>query len=107
MVASIEKSSTLNFRKQKNKIVIRHSDIEDMNPSIPDEGEVVYATDTNELYIGDGLTKVEELSPISGGGSGSTNYNELTNKPWPQLWSPAWLHEGRGSGSASAGSRPG
>ena len=81
MVASIEKSSTLNFRKQKNKIVIRHSDIEDMNPSIPDEGEVVYATDTNELYIGDGLTKVEELSPISGGGSGSTNYNELTNKP--------------------------
>lgn len=81
MTASIQKSSTLNFRKQKNKIVIRHSDIEDMNPSIPDEGEVVYATDTNELYIGDGLTKVEELSPISGGGSGSTNYNELTNKP--------------------------
>ena len=26
---------------------------------------------------------------------------------WPQLWSPAWLHEGRGSGSAPPGSRPG
>lgn len=81
MVASIEKSSTLRFRKQKNKIVIRHSDKDDMNPSIPDEGEVVYATDTNELYIGDGLSKVEDLSPISGGGSGTSDYNALVNKP--------------------------
>lgn len=69
MVASIEKSSTQGFRKQKNKIVIRHSLKADMNPVIPDEGEVVFATDTNELLIGDGLNKVQDLPPISGGGA--------------------------------------
>lgn len=70
MVASIEKSSTQGFRKQKNKIVIRHSLKADMNPSIPDEGEIVFATDTKDLLIGDGITKVQDLSPISGGGAG-------------------------------------
>ena len=67
MTASIEKSSTQGFRKQKNKIVIRHSLKADMNPSIPDEGEIVFATDTKDLLIGDGLTKIESLSPINGG----------------------------------------
>ena len=69
MTASIEKSSTQGFRKQKNKIVIRHSLKADMNPSIPDEGEIVFATDTKDLLIGDGITKIESLSPINGGGS--------------------------------------
>ena len=69
MTASIEKSSTQGFRKQKNKIVIRHSFKADMNPSIPDEGEIIFATDTNELLIGNGINKVQDLSPISGGGA--------------------------------------
>ena len=67
MTASIEKSSTQGFRKQKNKIVIRHSLKADMNLAIPDEGEVVFATDTNELLVGDGINRVQDLSPISGG----------------------------------------
>lgn len=69
MTASIEKSSTQGFRKQKNKIVVRHSLKADMSPVIPDEGEVVFATDTNELLIGNGINKVQDLSPISGGGA--------------------------------------
>ena len=69
MTASIEKSSTQGFRKQKNKIVIRHSLKADMNPSIPDEGEIVFATDTKDLLIGDGINKVQDLSPINGGGA--------------------------------------
>lgn len=33
---------------------------------IPQEGELIYITDTQQLFVGDGLTSLDELSPITG-----------------------------------------
>lgn len=98
MVASIEKSSTQGFRKQKNKIVVRHSLKADMIPVIPDEGEVVFATDTNELIIGNGIDKIQDLSPISGSGgipsqtghAGEFLTTDGTDMTWSDLPQADW-----------------
>ena len=51
-------------------------------PASPADGELLYATDTNKLYVGDGGTAQE----ISGGGSGGIN--NVIEDTSPQLGGP-------------------
>lgn len=53
-------------------------------------GEPGFEADNNKLKIGDGTKKWTELDYIAGGGGGGTgNYNDLTNKPITNLASGA------------------
>lgn len=83
MAASYETSTTKTPKKQKIRTVVRN-EVEqkwlDSN-AIPDKGELVYGSDVNTLKIGDGIHKYEDLPAISGGGSGTTDYTQLSNKP--------------------------
>ena len=45
-------------------------------PASPADGELLYATDTNKLYVGDGGT-AQEIS--GGGGGGATTLDGLTD----------------------------
>lgn len=83
MATSYETSTTATPRKQKIRGVVRNStDREWLNVNpVPDKGELVYVTDTNTLKVGDGLTHYADLPSISGGGSGTSDYTELSNKP--------------------------
>jgi len=83
MATSYETSTTATPRKQKIRGVVRNStDREWLNVNpVPDKGELVYVTDTNTLKVGDGLTHYADLPSISGGGSGTSDYTQLSNKP--------------------------
>lgn len=83
MPASIIASNTTTPKKQKIRVVVRNAIEEDwlkVDPKI-DSGEIVYTSDKNTLKVGDGQTKYSDLTPIAGGGSGTTDYEDLSNKP--------------------------
>lgn len=83
MASSFEQSTTKTPKKQKIRTVIRNAVEQDWTGAnvIPDKGELVYASDVNTLKIGDGTTAYTDLPAISGGGSGTSDYVQLTNKP--------------------------
>lgn len=83
MASSFEQSTTKTPKKQKIRTVIRNAAEQDWSGAnvIPDKGELVYASDVNTLKIGDGITSYDDLPAISGGGSGTSDYTNLTNKP--------------------------
>ena len=83
MPASIIDSNTTTPRKQKIRGVVRNATEEDwlkVDPKI-DSGEIVFTSDKNTLKVGDGQTKYSDITPIAGGGSGTTDYEDLSNKP--------------------------
>lgn len=83
MPASIISSNSTTPKKQKIRVVVRNTTEENwlkVNPKI-DNGEIVFTSDKNTLKVGDGQTKYSDLIPISGGESGTTDYEELSNKP--------------------------
>ena len=83
MTSSIVNSITTTPRKQKIRGVVRNAiekDWIDANP-VPDKGEIIYTSDKNTLKVGDGVKKYVDLPSIAGGGSGTTDYDNLSNKP--------------------------
>lgn len=83
MTSSIVNSITTTPKKQKIRGVVRNAteqDWLDVNP-VPDKGEIVYTSDLNSLKVGDGITPYGSLTPIAGGGGGTSDYTQLSNKP--------------------------
>ena len=83
MTSSIINSITTTPKKQKIRGVVRNAteqDWLDVNP-VPDKGEIVYTSDLNNLKVGDGVTPYSSLTPIAGGGGGTSDYSQLSNKP--------------------------
>lgn len=83
MASSFESSTTKTPKKQKIRTVIRNAVEQDWSRSVtvPDKGELVYASDINTLKIGDGVHDYDTLPSISGGQGGTSDYNDLENKP--------------------------
>lgn len=54
---------------------------ENLEGQIFAEGELIYTTDTKLIYVGDGATPGEDLTPLGTGGGSSPGINDTANTP--------------------------
>jgi len=54
---------------------------ENLTGQIFAEGELIYTTDTKLIYVGDGATPGEDLTPLGTGGGSSPGINDTANTP--------------------------